>query len=112
MRQAAPECEQKAFFRDAEPRQIQVEFTNHASAVKHGGFVTTDKKVYEKWWIIPWTGSGRPRVISSLLVAEGAKRRLYLNTMYVNAHAEYVLYNYEHALQTRFVCAENERFSQ
>lgn len=32
-----------------------------------------------------------------LLVAEGAKLRLWLNTVYVKAHVEYVPYKYEQA---------------
>lgn len=40
--------------------------------------------------IIAWTGPGRPRVMSGLLVAEGAKCNLCISTMYDNAHEEFV----------------------
>lgn len=35
--------------------------------------------------IIPWEGDGSPHIIGGLLVVEGAKLRLCLNMMYVNA---------------------------
>ncbi|GLC46806.1 hypothetical protein PLESTM_001928300 [Pleodorina starrii] len=94
LRQAAPERDPASFFTGTAPQQVQL--PNHASAYQHADFVRAElEKCAAAGVIRPWTGPGKPRVINGLLVVVGAKLRLCLNTMYVNAFIAYVRFLYE-----------------